>query len=268
MSTVTGQPLSRARIWAQFARLAWLRAVKWRNFEPLRLWYPEVDLYASKNPWLLYREIFGRECYAPTVSMGERPRILDLGANIGLASLYFLTRWPQARLTAFEPNPRAFTLLARNLAPAKFPSAEIRVEAAALSTADGTVEFTVPLGNPTAVYASISQRGVTGQAIERVSVPMRDARRVFAEPFDLVKLDIEGHEYSVLEHALPRAETVRSLIIEFHEIRAQGQRCSALLARLLGEQGYSGQDESGRPLVPSEFCKRYGAGLVKFATRE
>lgn len=268
MSAAAGQPLSRLRVWAEFCRLAILRAARQRQFAPLRLAYPPLAVHAAKNPWQLYREIFVRECYSPPLPLGERPHILDLGANIGIASLYFLTRWPRARLTALEPNPRAFALLTRNLSPAAFPTAEIRVEAAALSTAEGTVEFTVPVGNPTAVYASISQRGACGQMTERVTVPTVDASRLFAAPADLVKLDIEGHEYPVLEHALPAANMVRSLIIEFHEIHAHEERCRALLARLLGEQGYVGVDEHGRPLVPTEFARRKGAGLARLAARE
>ncbi len=262
-----GCSLSRARIWAQFVLLGILRAINWRAFAPVHLRYPRVDLYATKNPWLLYREIFVRDCYALPLSGGPRPRILDLGANIGLASLYFLTRWPQARLTAFEPNPRAFALLKRNLAQANFTTAQIELEPVALSTADGTIEFQVPFGNPTAVYAGILKRGDERHAIERVFVPTRDARHLFSEPADLIKLDIEGHEYPVLNHVLPSADTVRSLIIEFHEIREHGAECSELLARLLGEQGYVGQDERGQPLVPSEFIKRPGAGLLRFARR-
>lgn len=267
MSAASVQRLSRTRVWLEFYRLAFLRATGHREFAPLRLSYPPLSVYAAKNPWQLYREIFVSECYSPPVPLGERPRILDLGANIGMASLYFLTRWPQASLTAFEPNPRAFTLLTRNLSPAAFPAAEIQVEASALSTAEGTVEFTVPVENPTAVYASISQRAAGGQTTERVTVPTVDARRLFAAPVDLVKLDIEGHEYPVLEHSLPAADTVRSVIIEFHEIRAHGERCRELLTRLLGEQGYEGTDENGRPLVPAEFAQREGAGLARLAAR-
>jgi FkbM family methyltransferase len=259
--------LSRTRVWLEFCRLAFLRATGHRKFAPLRLSYPPLSVHAAKNPWQLYREIFVNECYSPPVPLSEKPRILDLGANVGMASLYFLTRWPQARLTAFEPNPRAFALLTRNLSPAAFPAAEIQVEDSAISTAEGTVEFAVPVENPTAVYASISQRAGGGQMTERVTVPTVDARRLFAVPVDLVKLDIEGHEYPVLEHALPAAGTVRSLIIEFHEIRSHGEQCRALLTRLLGEQGYEGSDEHGRPLVPAQFAQREGSGLARLAAR-
>src|SRR4029453_13165504 len=44
------------------------------------------------------------------------PRILDCGANIGLASIYFKGRYPHAQLTAFEPDPRLASICRSNLA--------------------------------------------------------------------------------------------------------------------------------------------------------
>ena len=42
--------------------------------------------------------------------------VIDCGANIGLSTLYFLTRFPKAQLVALEPDPDNFKLLARNTA--------------------------------------------------------------------------------------------------------------------------------------------------------
>jgi FkbM family methyltransferase len=43
--------------------------------------------------------------------------ILDLGANSGLASTWFLNRFPEAAIVAVEPNPDNYQIMARNLAP-------------------------------------------------------------------------------------------------------------------------------------------------------
>ena len=43
------------------------------------------------------------------------PRILDCGANVGLASLFFRRLYPQARITAFEADPALFAILEANL---------------------------------------------------------------------------------------------------------------------------------------------------------
>ena len=52
--------------------------------------------------------------YSETVAAGRHPVIIDLGANIGLASRQFASRFPGARLIAVEPGPRNFALLERN----------------------------------------------------------------------------------------------------------------------------------------------------------
>ena len=43
------------------------------------------------------------------------PRILDCGANVGLASLYFKRLYPQARITAYEADPDIYQCLRNNL---------------------------------------------------------------------------------------------------------------------------------------------------------
>jgi FkbM family methyltransferase len=230
---------------------------------------PPVRLHVHKNPWRLYREIFLYNCYQPLVPLGPRPRILDIGANIGLASLYFLGRWPDARLLAWEPNPAAFDLLKRNLTENEFPAAKIHIEAKALSDEDGAVEFAVPKGDPTAVYASIPREGTKADPpADRVQVQTVDAAHLFAEPVDLAKLDIEGQEYPVLENALPDASTIRALAIEFHRVHRHQEQVEDLLDRLLGGGGYRGVDRSGGPLEPDSLRGQRGSVLLRFCHRD
>jgi methyltransferase FkbM-like protein len=42
--------------------------------------------------------------------------VIDCGANIGLSTLYFLRRFPNAHVIALEPDPDNFKMLARNTA--------------------------------------------------------------------------------------------------------------------------------------------------------
>src|SRR5215204_3393788 len=44
----------------------------------------------------------------------QSPRILDCGANIGLASLFFKRHYPAARITAFEADPEIAAILREN----------------------------------------------------------------------------------------------------------------------------------------------------------
>ena len=46
----------------------------------------------------------------------ERPQVIvDAGANIGLASILFANRYPQAKILAIEPEHDNFNLLADNV---------------------------------------------------------------------------------------------------------------------------------------------------------
>src|ERR1043165_8110978 len=68
-----------------------------------------------------------------------RPRILDCGANIGLASMSFKQRYPHARITAFEADPSLAAMCRRNLEANGAPHVEIRD--AAVWTENGSLEF-------------------------------------------------------------------------------------------------------------------------------
>lgn len=64
----------------------------------------------------LYREIFHDESYIPPggVELAGEPVILDVGANIGLFTLFAAQKWPGARIFSFEPMPDIFDVLRKN----------------------------------------------------------------------------------------------------------------------------------------------------------
>jgi FkbM family methyltransferase len=65
----------------------------------------------------LYKEIFEDEIYVPRegIELPNRPVIWDVGANIGMFTLFAAERWPDARLFSFEPVPRTFEALSSNV---------------------------------------------------------------------------------------------------------------------------------------------------------
>src|SRR5262245_28331690 len=65
-----------------------------------------------------FQEIIKAEIYQPAVvRLPSCQTIIDLGANIGLASLYLASRYPTSRVFAVEPNPSSYELLELNLRP-------------------------------------------------------------------------------------------------------------------------------------------------------
>lgn len=65
----------------------------------------------------LYREIFEDEIYLPHcgLELPAAPVIWDVGANIGMFTLFAARRWPDARLVCFEPVPKTFEVLNENV---------------------------------------------------------------------------------------------------------------------------------------------------------
>jgi 31-O-methyltransferase len=71
------------------------------------------------NSWetlALYREIFTGRCYAKNgVSIPMDAPIVDVGANIGMATLFFHREAPGARIVAVEPAPVPLQALQSNI---------------------------------------------------------------------------------------------------------------------------------------------------------
>src|SRR5207248_1086360 len=62
-----------------------------------------------------YRNIFVERHYAFRWNESRPPRILDLGANLGLSVLFWKRQEPRAQVLALEPDPEIFAVLERNL---------------------------------------------------------------------------------------------------------------------------------------------------------
>ena len=64
-----------------------------------------------------YEDIFEKEIYLRHgIELDDSACVLDVGANIGLFTLFVQARWPGSRVYAFEPAPPLFELLRRNAA--------------------------------------------------------------------------------------------------------------------------------------------------------
>lgn len=62
----------------------------------------------------MYEEIFINHAYYFEADHAE-PNIIDCGANIGLATLYFKKLYPRSKMICFEPNPIPFEILQKNI---------------------------------------------------------------------------------------------------------------------------------------------------------
>ncbi len=171
-----------------YVRLAVLREA-WPRFVPGSLVLPfgRLDYADIASLEAQYLSIFVNREYDFECKT-KRPVILDCGGNIGLSALWFKTRYPEARLTVFEPGPDLVPMLRANLARSGFEDVNV-VQAAAWSS-----ETTLYIQNDRA------DGGFVGEAQSDGSRPIPAVRLAdyVNGPVDLLKLDIEGAEFEVI----------------------------------------------------------------------
>jgi FkbM family methyltransferase len=156
-------------------------------------------------------EIFRERQYRLARPLPPRPCIVDAGANIGIASTWFLLLHPDARILAVEPVSQNLALLEANLAT----DAEVTVVKAALGAREGRVAM-VMADSPAEHVVATQARGEPGESVpcHRLDQVM-DEHRV--RRIDLLKLDVEGSELAVLEGLGARIGDVGAIVAEVHE---------------------------------------------------
>ena len=175
---------------------------------------------SSGEIWVL-SEIVAKACK----DIGA-PVIFDVGANVGEYSLCLRAQVPAAKIYAFEPAPSVYQQLATTITEAH-ADGQIKPYNFGFSDSERTVEFfsyTVE-GHDASVLSSIDQRlptqvlDVQTQRSEEIQVRTIDG---FCEVegidrIDFLKIDVEGHELSVLRGAqrMLSAGTISMIQFEF-----------------------------------------------------
>ncbi|HXF63696.1 MAG TPA: FkbM family methyltransferase [Caldilineaceae bacterium] len=149
---------------------------------------------------------------------GAFQTFLDIGANIGIYSL-IVAQAPTTLVHAFEPHPDTYRMLNTNIRLNCFED-RIRSYALALSNQEGVLQFLDVPGNAV-------NRLVENPSPEQATVPVQV---VSGEHFctregitpEIMKIDVEGHELSVLRGFGPVLGEARLLLVEIkkskHEV--------------------------------------------------
>lgn len=151
------------------------------------------------------REVWIDEAYRLPFRLDPRV-VIDLGANIGLTSLFFATRYGSSTIVAVEPDPANARLTRLNFARNGL-IAEV-VEGAA-APEDGVGYFE---SHP---ESNLGHIGPSGRPVPLVSMSSL-LDRTPGGVADLVKMDIEGGEGALLDGDTSWLDRVGSLIVEFH----------------------------------------------------
>ena len=167
----------------------------------------------------VYDDIFCRGEYAISV---ETPpvRIIDAGANIGLASVYFANQYPDATIIAIEPELANYTLLVQNTK--NYPNV-IPLQVALWDTITELNLFDSGLGSWAFMVGEDSaQNQLSVPVVHEGHLTKTITIEKILEDYnmneiDILKMDIEGAEKEVFESSAAWIKKVKSLIIELHE---------------------------------------------------
>ncbi len=172
----------------------------------------------------ILHEVLSQSPYIHPEMVQEPPRcIIDLGAHIGLATLLFKAKFPDAEVHCYEPDPENFTLLRSNTAG--LPKVFLHQEAVGVQKSEAVLY--IPIGRHS---ASSLRRPPGAEQVHEVLCQVKPLDEILAEvgrPADLVKFDIEGVEYEVFS-ASRSVHHVRWIVGEMKAMPPEIERFIAL----------------------------------------
>jgi FkbM family methyltransferase len=215
-----GRPLAwrvrRARLVTSRARFFWgevARPGKARRYTLATGSEQILIRHANREDSFVLDEIFGRlHTYAipPTIAEAFGPDgpkvIMDVGGNTGLACLWFARQFPGASFTIVEADPTNTKTL-EDVLELNQLTGHAEVIAAAAGTHVGSLEFIGGLG--------ARSHAVHDSEAATMSVPMIDVIPLL-DRVDVLKMDIEGGEWPILQDPRLRAASFRALCLEYH----------------------------------------------------
>jgi FkbM family methyltransferase len=239
------------------------RSVEKRGAENWVEWADEatdalrIGLRRGSSDFATFLQVFQEKQYQPVVHVaravlpeGAVRTVVDAGANIGLATLYFQRQFPDARIIAIEAEPENYAFCRKNLAANGLAATTVLNRGL---WRDGTPlavgawqdrrewAYTVRPAEGDAEGREDSVMGVTVEAL------MADYG---LESIDILKIDIEGAEHQVFEDAESTRSWLPKVKLAALEIHTPAAR--ELIARRFDDNGFFSFDRGELTIAVNE----------------
>ena len=212
-----------------------------------------------------YDDMFEKRIYTKNgITLREGDCVFDVGANIGMFTVFVAHQYPRTRIFAFEPVPQLFEILSEN---ASWAEAEVVLLNCALSDHAGTAELTFypntsgmssfypdPEEERAALRTLIHNELTQGNAevesllryedelveqrlkAETVTCQLRTLSSVIreygVERIDLLKVDVEKAELDVLAGIEEEDwRKIEQAVLEVHDLEGRIEQVSELFRR-------------------------------------
>ena len=169
--------------------------------------------------------------------------ILDIGANVGAFSRRCLKKWPNSKITAYEPIAQNFDKLKSNCPNIKSINGAVREFSGMDSIYSGKTETTYGFHD------------IGDQNPEKIFVKCFDAASIPSHNF--VKVDTEGCEIEILNNL--NLDLTSAVVCEYHRASDKEEICKLMQDRGFKQIGWTYYADS---LGLLKFAKN---GLIKYA---
>jgi FkbM family methyltransferase len=141
--------------------------------------------------------------------------ILDVGANIGAASVRFAVAFPKAHVYSFEPAPASFELLQKNAAP------HANITPSNIGFYSETKVGNLYRSHFDTVTASLGKSILNGDSFDTVQLvnPAQWMRLNSIPHIDILKIDTEGCEVQILTSLKEFIPRIKVVYVEYHSER-------------------------------------------------
>jgi FkbM family methyltransferase len=163
----------------------------------------------------------------------RKPTVLDVGGNLGYFALVELQAGAK-KVIAVEPVPSTFKLLARTLE--NYPQAEVLN----LAISDSQEPLKLYVATKQNVTSSFKQLILESghELAQEITVKSKTLKDIADQyPIDMVRMDVEGHEYRILSDRIP--DQVESLCIELHVLPPFNKHQAVSLLQSLKSQNFN-----------------------------
>lgn len=196
-----------------------------------------------------FTEIFIKQEYATGVINAKS--IIDAGANIGMATIYFAYYYPDSTITSIEPDPEIFAILKNNI-EANHLIGRVNLINSALGKTEGLVSL-YHNGRPGRTTMSLLQE--RGKLPNKTSVSLCPLSKFVSSEVSILKMDIEGAEHEVFDEMekSDKLKHIQAVVMEYHHIlnNSTATRSLASFLAILESAGFNySLDAFQSPLFP------------------
>jgi len=157
-----------------------------------------------------------------------------------LATLYFKSIYPKAKITAFEPMPDNAHYFLKNVQTNALTGVKL-VQTALGNTKRGenttTTFYTSGEGEPSWGNSTVREN-VHSESTRKIQVPVTNLSKYITKKIDFLKMDIEGAEVEVLEEVGANIKKVGELVIEVHNQLGVSKELN-FVSKFLSQYGFT-----------------------------